>query len=61
MDKVQKDLEFHKERCLYYKRLRDATNNPALYVDFEKEMRYHLYKTGYLLQQMSAFERLHKS
>ena len=39
-----RDKEFHTERTLYYKRLRDNTDNPELYVAYEKEMRYHFDK-----------------
>lgn len=36
-----KDLVFHQERTLYYKRLRDQTENPVMYVAYECEMQYH--------------------
>jgi len=37
---------FYKERTLYYKRLRDQTDNPELYVAYEREMQYNFRKYG---------------
>lgn len=35
---------FYMERTLYYKRLRDSTDNPELYVAYEEQMRYNFEK-----------------
>ena len=38
---AQSDIDFHKERSLHYKRLRDKAKTGELYYHFDKEMKYH--------------------
>lgn len=51
MNTPKMDKAFYLERTIYYKRLRDNTDNPTLYVEYEKEMRYNFEKLRFYISQ----------
>ena len=59
MTNLEKDYEFHKERTLYYKDLRDTTTNPELYVEYDTNCKYHLRKASKLSVQLQAKKRIY--
>lgn len=47
------DKEFYIERTIYYKRLRDSTDNPELYVAYEKAMKDNFEHVKFYVSQNS--------